>query len=96
MAAHPHRAIDYGDASIETFVTGTWRENYDLVTDPILVGKRGRTDLPGGDADTLEASIARLLGELEGDFAIFPAHGAPWTLDEARHWWAEQGETKPK
>ena len=64
--------------------------------DTILVGKRGRTDLPGGDADTLEASIARLLGEFEGDFAIFPGHGARWTLDEARRWWATQGEAKSK
>jgi hydroxyacylglutathione hydrolase len=71
-------------------------ENLLFVGDTILVRKRGRTDLPGGDAETLEASIARLLGELEGDFAIFPGHGAPWTLDEARCWWAEQGELKSK
>ncbi len=71
-------------------------ENLLFVGDTILVRKRGRTDLPGGDAETLEASIARLLGELEGDFAIFPGHGAPWTLDEARSWWAEQGESKSK
>ena len=67
-----------------------------FVGDTILVGKRGRTDLPGGDAETLEASIARLLGELDGDFELFPGHGAPWTLAEARRWWAEQGEAKPK
>jgi glyoxylase-like metal-dependent hydrolase (beta-lactamase superfamily II) len=71
-------------------------ENLLFVGDTILIRKRGRTDLPGGDAETLEASIARLLGELEGDFAIFPGHGAPWTLDEARSWWAEQGELKLK
>jgi hydroxyacylglutathione hydrolase len=68
-------------------------ENSLFVGDTILVGKRGRTDLPGGDADTLKSSITRLLGALDGDFAIFPGHGAQWTLDEARLWWAEQGET---
>ena len=33
MALHPDRAIDYGDVLIETFVTGTWRENCYFVTD---------------------------------------------------------------
>ena len=33
MTVAPDRAIDYGDVSIETFVTGTWRENCYLVTD---------------------------------------------------------------
>jgi len=66
-------------------------ENTLFVGDTILVGKRGRTDLPGGDAETLEASITALLGSFEGEFAIFPGHGNPWTLDEARRWWSEQG-----
>ena len=39
----------------------------------------------------LERSIAALLEEFEGDLVLFPGHGEPWTLDEARRWWAEQG-----
>jgi len=62
-----------------------------FVGDTILIEKRGRTDLPGGDAETLERSITALLGEFEGDFTIFPGHGGSWTLDDARRWWAEQG-----
>jgi len=62
-----------------------------FVGDTILRGERGRTDLPGGDAGQLEESIAALLGKLEGDLVLYPGHGDPWTLDEARRWWAEQG-----
>ncbi len=71
-------------------------ENLLFVGDTILVEKRGRTDLPGGDARTLERSIATLLGEFEGDFAIFPGHGGSWTVEEARRWWAEQGAIEPR
>jgi glyoxylase-like metal-dependent hydrolase (beta-lactamase superfamily II) len=52
--------------------------------------------LPGGDAETLEASITALLGSFEGEFAIFPGHGNSWTLDEAHRWWATRGEVKSK
>jgi hydroxyacylglutathione hydrolase len=62
-----------------------------FVGDTLLQGERGRTDLPGGDVGALEKSIAVLLEEFEGDLVLFPGHGEPWTLDEARRWWAEQG-----
>jgi hydroxyacylglutathione hydrolase len=62
-----------------------------FVGDTILRGERGRSDLPGGDAGQLEESIAALLGELEGNLVLYSGHGDPWTLDEARRWWAEQG-----
>jgi glyoxylase-like metal-dependent hydrolase (beta-lactamase superfamily II) len=46
----------------------------------------GRTDLPGGDTDALEASLARLL-KLDGDIAVFPGHGPSTTIArEYRHW----------
>jgi glyoxylase-like metal-dependent hydrolase (beta-lactamase superfamily II) len=67
-----------------------------FVGDTILVGKRGRTDLPGGDAEALEESITGLLGGVEGDFALFPGHGEPWTLEEARRWWAAEGARKSR
>ncbi len=43
----------------------------------------GRTDLPGGDAQSLRASIKRLY-ELDGDYAVLPGHGEPTTLQEER------------
>jgi glyoxylase-like metal-dependent hydrolase (beta-lactamase superfamily II) len=46
----------------------------------------GRTDLPGGDADALEASLARLF-KLDGDITVFPGHGPSTTIArESRHW----------
>jgi glyoxylase-like metal-dependent hydrolase (beta-lactamase superfamily II) len=67
-----------------------------FVGDTLLRGERGRTDLPGGDAGVLEKSIAALLEQFEGDLALFPGHGEPWTLDEARHWWGEQEDRGPR
>jgi glyoxylase-like metal-dependent hydrolase (beta-lactamase superfamily II) len=57
--------------------------------DTILHSKRGRTDLPGGDAAALDASITALLDAFEDDLVILPGHGEPWTLYEARRWWAQ-------
>ena len=59
--------------------------------DTILVRKRGRTDLPGGDAKVLDASISKLLFEFDGDFTLFPGHGLTWSVEEARRWWADEG-----
>jgi glyoxylase-like metal-dependent hydrolase (beta-lactamase superfamily II) len=62
-----------------------------FVGDTILRGESGRTDLPGGDRQLLERSIAALLGEFEDACVLLPGHGEPWTVGEARVWWAEQG-----
>jgi hydroxyacylglutathione hydrolase len=67
-----------------------------FVGDTLLRGERGRTDLPGGDAGALEKSIDALLEEFEGDSLLLPGHGEPWTLDEARLWWAEQMAEPPR
>jgi glyoxylase-like metal-dependent hydrolase (beta-lactamase superfamily II) len=46
----------------------------------------GRTDLPGGDADALEDSLARLF-KLDGGITVFPGHGPSTTIArEARQW----------
>ena len=58
--------------------------------DTILREKRGRTDLPGGDAAALEKSIDALLSAFEEDLVVLPGHGRPWSLDEARSWWARE------
>ncbi len=51
--------------------------------DTLFAGSIGRTDLPGGDAATLQRSIRKLL-ELPPDTAVFPGHGEPTTIgDEA-------------
>ncbi len=44
----------------------------------------GRTDLPGGDTDTLVAAIRDKLFPLGDDVAVYPGHGPPSTLGEER------------
>lgn len=46
----------------------------------------GRTDLPGGDYDTLESNILTKLFTLPDDVEVFPGHGIPTTIGhEKRH-----------
>jgi len=47
--------------------------------DTLFAGSCGRTDLPGGDWNTILNSLKRL-SELEGDFTVCPGHGNSTTL----------------
>ena len=58
--------------------------------DTLLRAKRGRTDLPGGDAAIIDESIQALIDSTDGLSAIFPGHGHPWSAEEARAWWARE------
>ena len=51
--------------------------------DTLFKGSCGRTDLPGGDTDKLMASLGRL-GELPGDFEIWPGHMDATTMGVER------------
>jgi glyoxylase-like metal-dependent hydrolase (beta-lactamase superfamily II) len=42
----------------------------------------GRVDLPGGDWETLVASVARLLERFGPDAVVYPGHGNPTTLGD--------------
>jgi len=48
--------------------------------DQLFAGSIGRTDLPGGDYDTLMRSMARLVAALPGETVVFPGHGPTTTL----------------
>ena len=43
----------------------------------------GRTDLPGGDMNTLQRSLRRL-AELPGDYEVYPGHMDSTTLERER------------
>ena len=51
-----------------------------FVGDVLFAGSIGRTDLPGGDYDTLIASITDQLLTLPDDFKVYPGHGPPTTI----------------
>ena len=54
-------------------------ENAIFSGDTLFASSCGRTDLPGGDWQTIMLSLERL-AELEGDFDIYPGHGESTTL----------------
>lgn len=44
----------------------------------------GRTDLPGGEHDTLIMTIKQVLFKLPDDYEVFPGHGIPTTIGEEK------------
>ena len=55
-----------------------------VVGDTLFAGSIGRTDLPGGDMDTLLASIRNVLFAFGDDAVVYPGHGEPTTIGEER------------
>jgi hydroxyacylglutathione hydrolase len=53
--------------------------------DTLFAGGWGRTDLPGGSAEALAGSLARL-SELEPIVKVFPGHGPETTIGRERPW----------
>ena len=53
--------------------------------DTLFAGSCGRTDFPGGSVKKMMASLKRL-GELEGDFTVYPGHMESSTLSRERAW----------
>ncbi len=59
-------------------------ENVMFSGDVLFQGSVGRTDLPGGDWPTLEASIGSLLEQCDDDVAVYPGHMGATTLGRER------------
>jgi hydroxyacylglutathione hydrolase len=51
-----------------------------FVGDTLFAGSIGRTDLPGGDHDTLLRSIRTVLFTFPDDTVVYPGHGNPTTI----------------
>lgn len=58
-------------------------EGFWIVGDVLFAGSVGRTDLPGGDAQTLARSIQRLW-TLPDQTRVFPGHGDATTIGEEK------------
>ena len=52
--------------------------------DQLFAGSVGRTDLPGGDWDTLLASMQQQVLTLDDDIAVLPGHGPATTIGRER------------
>lgn len=59
-------------------------EQFVIVGDVLFKGGIGRTDLPGGDYDTLIASINDKLFTLNGDVVVYSGHGESTTIDHEK------------
>lgn len=55
-----------------------------FVGDTLFAGSIGRTDLPGGDYDTLLRSITRVLYSFGDDARVYPGHGPATTIGDER------------
>jgi glyoxylase-like metal-dependent hydrolase (beta-lactamase superfamily II) len=52
--------------------------------DTLFAGSIGRSDLPGGNADTLIGVIKDKLFGFDDDVVVYPGHGPPTTVGEER------------
>jgi glyoxylase-like metal-dependent hydrolase (beta-lactamase superfamily II) len=55
-----------------------------FVGDTLFAGSIGRTDLPGGDAPTLMASIRNVLFAFGDEAKVYPGHGPATTIGQER------------
>lgn len=60
------------------------QDNITLVGDVVFQGSIGRTDLPGGDFQTLIASIRREVLSLPDEMVLYPGHGPTTTVGHER------------
>ena len=60
-------------------------DEFMIVGDVLFSGSIGRTDLPGGDYDTLISGIKSKLFSLNGEIVVYPGHGEITTIDKERN-----------
>lgn len=56
------------------------QEKFMIVGDVLFAGSIGRTDLPGGDHDTLLTGIKEKIFSLDDDIVVYPGHGESTTV----------------
>jgi glyoxylase-like metal-dependent hydrolase (beta-lactamase superfamily II) len=96
----PDRLIEEGDSIVAGTITfrvihtpghspggvSLLADGHLFVGDTLFAGSVGRTDLPGGDFETLKASIQKKLFVLDGALRVHTGHGPDTTIDqEKRH-----------
>lgn len=71
----------HSPASLSFFHAGT---NQLIAGDVLFDGSIGRTDLPGGDFDTLIANIKNKFFPLGDDVVVYPGHGPSTTIGKEK------------
>ena len=66
-----------------------------FVGDTLFAGSIGRTDLPGGDSETLLRSIRDVLFAFPDDTAVYSGHGPATTIGEERSDESVSGVSEP-
>lgn len=85
-------AISFGDQRIETIHTpghspgsiSLAGDKFVLTGDALFNQSIGRTDLPGGDFDTLVNSIRTRLFKLDDDTIVYPGHGPETSIGDEK------------
>jgi len=90
----PGEYLKFGETSLEILFTPGHspasvcfhhRESAQVIAGDVLFqGSVGRSDLPGGNHDTLIASIRRELMVLDDETRVYPGHGPSTTVGEER------------
>jgi hydroxyacylglutathione hydrolase len=83
--ARPHHTPGHcpGGVCLQIGVKGTTGKDL-FVGDTLFVGSIGRTDLPGGDYDTLMRSIRTVLFSFGDDAKVYPGHGPATSIGQER------------
>jgi len=82
--------VNFGNSTLEILFTPghspgsicfyNTNEKFAIAGDVLFYGSIGRTDLPGGDYETLIESIHQKVFPLGDDFKIYPGHGPSTTI----------------
>lgn len=59
--------------------------NFAFSGDLVLRAGKGRTDLPGGNAQLLENSLGLLRSLFTSETVFYPGHGAPFVISDIQH-----------
>ena len=84
--------VNFGEGYLEVFHTpghspgslSFWGDGFLLSGDTLFWGGVGRTDLPGGSWEELEASIRTKIFTLPDETIIFPGHGPRTTVKQEK------------
>jgi hydroxyacylglutathione hydrolase len=59
-------------------------DNFIITGDTLFEGSIGRTDLPGGSYDDIQASLKDKLQTLSDDLVVYPGHGPATTIGQEK------------